>query len=190
MPTTSAATRATLLLAAALLCCSSQVAGFAVQHQRIGRRRALEYAAAAAAVGTTTASPQPARAEPSKDAEYYEEDVKNDSSLGDPALYTPSVRIDAAGSTNSKLSVVMPKAGGPRTVNDFVDCMWFTEVESGKIVAAESFGANGLSRDFSMREDSGNEPSFAARIKSGMTVVPMIHAKKGGTWKGAAFTAK
>ena len=68
--------------------------------------------------------------------------------------------------------------------------MWFTDVESGKIVAAESFGANGLSRDFSMREDSGNEPSFAARIKSGMTVVPMIHAKKGGTWKGAAFTAK
>ena len=119
MPTTSAATRATLLLAAALLCCSSQVAGFAVQHQRIGRRRALEYAAAAAAVGTTTESPQPARAEPSKDAEYYEEDVKNDSSLGDPALYTPSVRIDAAGSTNSKLSVVMPKAGGPVTERGF-----------------------------------------------------------------------
>ena len=34
------------------------------------------------------------------------------------------------------------------------------------------------------------QQEMIARIKSGMTVVPMIHAKKGGTWKGAAFTAK
>ena len=120
----------------------------------------------------------------------YESDFdRNDDSLGDKALYTPSVKIDAAGSSSYKLSVVMPSTG-PRSAKDYVDCMWFRDASNGKVLAAESFGSNGLSRDFSLREDTGLEPSFAARIPSGKTVVPAIHAKKGGTWEGAEFKVK
>jgi hypothetical protein len=150
--------------------------------RRIGRRDAL-----ATAVATVTAAPtaSPVFAEPIRDAALYIEEPHNE--VGDAALYTPSIRVDAKGSTNSKLSVIMPKKG-PRTANDFVDCMWMKDGNSGLVIAAESYGANGLSRDKSLQSDSGKEPEFAFRVKSGSTVVPMIHTKGAGTWEGKPFT--
>ena len=101
-----------------------------------------------------------------------------------------SVKLETGGQANSKLSVVMPKVG-PRTVDgDFVDCMWFKDKKNGKVIAASSFKSNGRTPEFSMRDDTGVEPSFTARINKGTTVIPMIHAVKGGTWEGAAYTLK
>ena len=42
-------------------------------------------------------------------------------------------------------------------------------------------------REQSLQGDTGIEPRFAARIKSGLTVIPVIHAKKGGVWEGKPF---
>ena len=131
--------------------------------------------------------PTPRLLAPCRAALYEDEDHNVN---GDAALYTPGVKVDAAGASNSKLSIVMPKSGGPRGASDFVDCMWFRDASNGKIIAAESFGPNGLSRDFSLRADTGEEPTFAARVKSGLTVVPSIHASKGGTWEGTPFKVK
>ena len=154
----------------------------ASQPLRIGRREALGAGVAAATLGV----PLPAFADPIKDAALFEDDDKNVAGLGDPAIYTPSAKMDAKGASSSKLAVAMP-AVGPLSKDDYVDCMWFKDANNFKVLAAEAYGSNGRSREQSLQGDTGIEPRFAARIKSGLTVIPVIHAKKGGVWEGKPF---
>ena len=146
----------------------------------LGRRAALATAAA-----VVTGVSLPAFAEPIKDAALYEDEDHN--AVGDAANYKPFVRIKAAGGSSSLLEVRVPDLG-PRSVDDYIDCMWFKDANKFKVLAAEGYGSNGLSRDFSLRADTGADPIFSARIKSKSVVVPMIHTKKGGTWEGKPFT--
>ena len=41
-----------------------------------------------------------------------------------------------------------------------------------------------------LRSDTGVDPSFAFRIKSGLEIVPFVHCNKGGTWEGSPFTVR
>ena len=125
-------------------------------------------------------------ADASKAAALYQEEDHNVQSLDDPAKYKPSVKVDAKGSANSKLAIVLPKPG-PLSEDDYADCMWFMDAKTFKVVAAENYGENGLTQDFSLRANTGLDPAFSARIKTGLTVVPFVHCKKGGTWEGAPF---
>ena len=59
---------------------------------------------------------------------------------------------------------------GPRSRADFIDCMWVKDAK-GKIIAASTFRSNGRSADFALREDTGLEPEFQARVKAGTVVV-------------------
>ena len=66
-------------------------------------------------------------------------------------------------------------------------CMWFQDVRTSKVIAAEKYGSNGLTMDFSARADTGVDPSFSFRVKAGSTVIPFVHTAKGGTWEGEPF---
>ena len=151
-------------------------------NQELGRRALLRTAASAAAI-MPALSPLPAYADATKAAALYQEEDHN---VGDASKYTPSVKVDAKGSANSKLAIVLPKPG-PISDGDYADCMWFMDSKTFKVVAAEAYGSNGLTSDFSLRADTGVDPVFSARIKTGLTVVPFVHCKKGGTWEGAPF---
>ena len=145
--------------------CGTSTAAFST---RLSRRAVLTTAAA-------TAVASPAFAEPIKDAALFEDDAHN--AVGDAALYMPSVRVESAGASSSMLAVVVP-ATGPRSVDDYVDCMWFKDANNFRVLAAEGFGPNGRSREYSLREDTGKEPSFSTRVKSGTVVIPMIHVRR------------
>ena len=100
-----------ILLAIALVSC---VDGFTV---RLNRRSAV-VGAMGAAVSSIPGAALATGAE--QDAALYDEEDHNEDGSAD--VYMPSIRLESAGSANSKLSVVMP-AKGPRTAGDFVDCM-------------------------------------------------------------------
>ena len=166
-----------------LALCLALSSAFTLPSSRaVGRREAISAAAAAVTFGTAL----PALADPVKDAELFQDEDKNADGF-DAVIYTPSVKVEAAGASNSKLAVV---TSGVRSKGDYVDCMWFRDADNFRILGAEAFGSNGRSREFSLRDDTGVDPSYSVRIKSGTTVVPMMHAAKGGTWEGKPFKVK
>ena len=61
--------------------------------------------------------------------------------------------------------------------------MWFRDAKTNKVLAAQ---------DFLLTNQiiSGKAPTFAFRVPSGMTVVPMAHFSSSGTWEGTAVTVK
>lgn len=166
-------------LAMALLCAASSDA---LSLTRVISRRTALGAAAAVAI-----APRPAFADGMKAAALYQEEDHN--AVGDAANYLPRIKVNAKGASNSLLAVTVPSPG-PKSKGDFVDCMWFMDSRTFKVVAAENFGSNGLIKDKSMQADTGVDPSFASRIKAGTEVVPFIHCDKGGTWEGAPFSVK
>ena len=163
-----------VVAATALLCLGTN----ALQQHVVGRR-------AAVLAGTSAAlTPLAAFAAADKQAALYQEEDRN--AVGDAAVYKPFVKVNAKGASNSLLAVAAPSPG-PRSVDDYVDCMWFMDAKTFKVVAAENYGPNGLIKDKSLQADSGTDPSFVTRVKSKTEVVPFLHAVKGGTWEGAPF---
>ena len=146
----------------------------------LGRRAVLGGAAAALVI-----PPQAAFADGVKAAALFQEEDANDSSAGSAAVYKPRIKVASKGSANSMLAIAMPAKEPP--AGDYVDCMWFMDAKNFKVVAGESYGENGLIKDKSLQPDTGVNPSYSTRIKAGMTVVPYIHAVKGGTWKGEEY---
>merc|ERR1711924_29121 len=121
----------------------------ALQHAAALNRRAVVLAGTCAAL-----APRAVFAAADKQAALYQEDDHN--TVGDAAVYKPFIKINAKGASNSLLAVATPSPG-PRSVDDYVDCMWFMDAKTFKVVAAESYGPNGLIKDKSLQSDSGTD---------------------------------
>ena len=130
-----------------------------------------------AVLGVTTllGAIAPAVAEGEASAALYELEPHN--TIGEAAVYLPSAKIVAAGSSNSKVELVMP-VPGPTSVNDFIDCMWFKDVKTKAVLGAAEFSKS--------NQFINNKPAtFSLRVSKGRTIVPCVHCDTGGTWEGA-----
>jgi len=94
---------------------------------------------------------------------------------------------------------------GPLSNNDYIDLIWlktaqFDKQENaggtnkdrvfpGLIAAAGEFKPNGSPvKGAATASASKSEPVFTARVKTGLTVYPVVHSAAGYVWEGAPIT--
>lgn len=154
----------------------------------IVERRAFNSAALGAAALAFVAVCRPAYANTvgliEDQAGTYDKAI-NKNSQGDASLYTPSAKIVTKGSKSAKVEISMPSPG-PLSQKDYIDLMWFRDIKSGSVVAAQGYQSNG--KPYRAQVAAGaliTDPVFQARVASGISVVPVVHSAAGYVWEGA-----
>jgi len=137
----------------------------------VGRRAILSTAASFSLI-------RPALADGDAEAALYDLDLKN---VGGYTDYTPSMVVANGGSSSAKVDLKVPP--GPIADKDFIDVLWFRNAQTKKVVAAQDFKR-------SNQIISGKTPALSARVPKGVTLVPVMHCEKAGTWEGAPVSIK
>jgi len=165
-----------------LLALAVHVHALSLHTIRVRRADVLKGAAAAATFGSLS-EVAPAFADDMQEVALLMKETKS----GDAALYMPSVKIGAKGAASTSLLLSGPASN--TLSSDSVDFMWFADAASGSILTAAGFKPNGKSSKTAA--DSSTQiitPVLQSRFKKGLTVVPYLHAVKGGTWEGEPVT--